>query len=384
MGVYVRGNGLTIVERFYDIDPLTHVATLADPTTVVFTVEDPDGNTVAYVSGVDLNITNPSVGVWLCLLPPPLPTGTYSYVVEGTGALVATGAGTFTLTETGVLAADLPTVAEYGPSQPWITASDLINANCGATVGDPKVDSAASIGSTLVWDLSGRKFSGVSERTVRPCRQGCRCFVGVLPTGWSGYGFGPWWFDGSGGGWYNECGDRCGCQSKGSTVVLAGYPVREILDVKIDGVALDPDTYRLDRRRELVRLAAGSPLAQQFWPACQDMTLPEDAPGTFAVHYSWGQSPPELGKQAAIQVACEFFKALSGDASCKLPARATKVTRQGITVERIASFAQMWRKGATGLALLDAFIAEVNPTGTRRRAAVMSPDLPGFGLRTGQ
>lgn len=383
MGTYVRGNDVVIVNKFYSFDPVTEATALKNPTTVVFTVVEPDGTTVAYVWGVDANVTNPSVGLFLCALSAPFPPGIHSWEAEGGGVVIATNGGTFEILESGVITGPPQTVADYGPCQPWISAAEVL-AMCGATPIDDadawKYDTAASIGSSVMWDLTGRQFDGHCQRTIRPCVDRCGCFArgGI-------YGFGPWFGYGmgyplspSGAFWFNECGDSCGCGVV-PTVRLAGYPVREILEVKIGGDVIDPTTYRLDRRRELVRLSsAGPPRVERVWPRCQDLTLPDTAPGTFSVRYAWGALPPELAKQAASQLGCEVYNALVGS-DCRLPGKATKVVRQGITIERAASFAAMFRSGSTGLPLVDLAIASYNEKGMRRRPAVFSPDLQRFG-----
>lgn len=384
MGTYVRGNNVVLVNRFYTVDPITEVSALKNPTTVVFTVDQPDGTSLAYVWGVDLNVTNPSEGLFLCELAQPLPPGYHTWRSEGAGAVVAANEGSFEILESGVIQDGVEEVAVYGPCQPWISAEEIVLA-CGDELTDAtayKADSAAEIGSSVMWDLSGRQFDGVCERTVRPCTDRCGCFgIGIL-------GLGPWYWGGgygyglgsplnsSGGYWFSECGDSCGCGYL-PTVRLAGYPIREILEVKIGGDVVDPDTYRLDRRRELVRLSS-SPGNPNFWPACQDLSLPDTAAGTFSVKYRWGAGIPELGKQAAAQLGCEVYKALNGK-PCQLPSKATKIVRQGVTIDRVTGWAQMFRSGSTGLSLVDLFIAQVNPSGMKRRPAVFSPDLQQFG-----
>lgn len=376
------------MNRFYSIDPVTEESALADPTSVVFTVNQPDGTSVAYVFGVDVNVTNPSVGLFLCELAAPLPPGIHSWRCEGGGAIVAANEGTFEILESGTIIEGPQSVAEPGPCQPWISAEDVRLA-CSSVVGgegdDWKLESAATIGSNTMWELTARKFSGVCERTVRPCRDRCSCFGAGGVFGW-----GPWWWAGGygygftpygPGYWINECGDSCGCGHL-PVVKLAGYPVREILEVKIDGDVVDPATYRLDRRRELVRLSSfGPPRVDRWWPACQDQTLPDTEPGTFSIRYAWGAQPSELGKAAASQLACEVYKSLSGQ-DCKLPSRATKIVRQGVTIDRVMSFAQMLRSGSTGLQLVDLFIATENPSGALRRPAVFSPDVSRYGRET--
>lgn len=243
--------------------------------------------------------------------------------------------------------------------------------------------------SMLAYELSGRQFSGIcGPVTVRPCRtQGCG--AGIAGWGswqWSwGYWSGDW---GYGWAWGNEDGGRlcsCGYDSK---VELAGYPVSEITQIKIDGVVL-PATftdgspqYRLDEWRFLTRLS--DPAAIDFplhWPACQRLDLEDDQPGTWSIEYTYGVAPPPLGLEAAKQLGCQILLAVTGQA-CNLPANVTKVVRSGVTIERVTPLATMLRMGATGLFLLDSFLASYNPTSLRRRPAIFSPDMP-FPVRVG-
>lgn len=407
MGVYRRGNGIAIVQTFSRVDPVTEIATPTDPTTVTFTIRDPDDVETSYVYGVDANVTKASTGVYVCELADPLPTGDYGWLVVGTGTLAATGEGTFTILESGVLPPTEPTVAEYGPCGIWVDGAYVANWDTTIGVGSNtfELDNVAFMASQLMYEVSGRQFPGICTRKVRPCRQTCSCF-GSSPS----LGLGPWywtsaWWGGVGSwNWRNECGDSCGCGSE-SYVELAGYPVRRIVEVKIDGVVLPADPtaivsdpaslggvlvggYRLDGRRHLIRLAdmrdPANPV-DQSWPSCQDMSLPDTAAGTYSVTYEWGADPPELGKQAAAQFASELWKANpSNQGECRLPTRVQRVARQGITMDRIVPLAELIRTGATGLAYVDAFIAMVNPQGARRRSVVWSPDKQPFSRQVGQ
>src|ERR1700750_2049981 len=90
MSVYQLGTAINLVQNFWTIDPLTEAATPANPTTVTFTVEAPDGTTTNYVFGVDPNVSNPEVGTFICRLVPPLAAGDWRYYAVGTGTVEAT------------------------------------------------------------------------------------------------------------------------------------------------------------------------------------------------------------------------------------------------------------------------------------------------------
>lgn len=384
-GPYKRGQPVNLVERFYLIDPLTHAKTLADPTTVTFTIDQPDGTTLTYVFGVDGNVTKPMVGVYVCALGVLDPPGIFEYECVGIGAVEATsGVKTFEVLDDTVLPPPAESeFAMFGPCTSWIDGSDVA-ACCSAATGVDawELDDEAAIASQLLYEVSGRQFPGVCERTVRPCRTRCThwgpeslnstWFWSGWTGGYSGYANGWWW---------NEGGDQCGCGTL-SYVKLAGYPVREVVNVKIDGVIVDPALYRLDGRTNLVRLA-NLDGTEGWWPACQNLWLADDQPGTMSVTYKWGTPPPELGKRAAAQLACEIYSACTtGD--CNLPTKVTKVVRMGVTIDRVASTAALLRSGGTGLPLVDMFMAAYNPQGMRRRPAVWSPDVQKYSRRVGQ
>ncbi len=392
MGVYLRGNAVTLVERFTRINPSTLEVVLADPTTVTFSVRDSDGVETTYVYGTDANVTRQETGIYLCALAPPLPPGPYWYGCVGTGAVQAASEGTFTILESGQEPPLFPTVAQYGPCNVWIDGAYVAQWDPLIGVGSSEylLDPYAEMASQLMFVLSGRQFQGTCQRKVRPCRQACSCFGANSSLG----GIGPWFWPSSIGAywwgswsWYSECGDACGCGNE-SYIRLAGYPIQRILEVKLDGNVLDPASdYRLDARRNLIRLAdlSGSPVVDRFWPACQDLSLPDTEPGTYSVTYEWGAQVPEFGKKAAAQLAVELWNASPENAGvCRLPDKVTRIVRQGIEMDRVVPLADMLTMGATGLPLVDAFIAMTNPGKAKMRSAVFSPDLTPYARQLGQ
>jgi hypothetical protein len=258
-----------------------------------------------------------------------------------------------------------------GPCESWITGDDVA-ACCSTDAGsDLSVfDDVAVSASMLLYELSGQQFSGLCETTVRPCGDGCSCWIPGRYLFWAEWSWGGW-------GWYdNRCRSFCGCQPL-RTIKLAGYPVREISEVTIDGDVVDPATYRLDRWRELVRLDdPGPPVVQRRWPLCQNLAL-EDGPGTFFVTYTHGVSPPPIALSAAAELACQLWRSCNGDA-CSLPSGVTRVERQGITINREAILGAL-STGNSGLLNVDAFLAVYGTP--KRKAAVWSPDVLPFPRR---
>jgi hypothetical protein len=150
-------------------------------------------------------------------------------------------------------------------------------------------------------------------------------------------------------------------------VKLSGYPVRRIDEVKIDGAIIAESEYRLDERRYLTRKNNG------LWPSCQDMSVDDTESGSFSITYSYGIDPPQIGRDAASQLACEIYKACSGE-ECALPSGVTRVTRQGITMER-TFFQRDLATGAwrTGMPFVDAFLNASNPHGILRSPTFWAP-----------
>lgn len=283
----------------------------------------------------------------------------------------------------------LTTEPRTGPCEDWCLPEDVV-ACCSAEIGSDLavLEDSVTAASELLYALSGRQFTGTCSQSVRPHSDSCGCWPYNLLPGLSvgapqypagAGGWGPWGWWGSGWGWG---GVGCGCAPV-SQALLVGYPVIEISEVKIDGVVLDPSEYRLDENRWLTRMADadGNP---QWWPGCQRLDLPDTELHTWSATYVYGIAPPELGRQAAAQLACEIYKSCSGG-ECATPVGTVQKTRQGVTVQMVPFLAWGRRESqwATGLGLVDMFLSAYNPAGLRRRPTVWSPDGPRYPSLTG-
>lgn len=237
------------------------------------------------------------------------------------------------------------------PCQPWIEAEDVADC-CDLELGSTNteaLEAAADNASAILYDLSGRRYPGTCESTVRPVSR---------DVGW--------------------CRDWL-TRPRLSRVKLAGHATA-ILDVQIDGETIDPAGYRLDEHRYLTRLADPDTGAARAWPTRQRLDRPIGDEQTFAITYRHGLQPPPAGVSAASALACELYRACPapGDdpGECRLPERAIRIVRQGVTVETIQVVATMLRRGATGIPDLDAFVSTYGKRG--RVAAVWSPDTDRF------
>lgn len=267
--------------------------------------------------------------------------------------------------------------AQVGPCSAWVTEEEV--AECHSDVGSDLtvLEDAVVAASQALYALSGKQFKGLCDRTVRPCATNT-CWPGAQVLEGSGHVVIPDGLYWGGSSWRYDRGNWCGC-SPVSRVLLPGYPVREITQVKIDGAVVAAGEYRLDRKRWLVRLRDGDG-DQQFWPNCQYMDMPDTEVGTWSVTYQYGQEPPRLGVDAAIEIAWQVYLACYNPASCKLPRGTVATNRQGVSVQIKPflswAFDRANRVWNTGFPVVDLFLHVYNPNGLTQRAAIYSPDGP--------
>lgn len=358
--------------------------TATDPTQIVYSILAPDGDLTTYTFPGAPEITHVGTGVFQLNLSPPTLPGPYQYDVDATGAVVASRAGAFTVLPNAATGSDV-SWAVVGPCQPWVSSQDVWNC-CGqptelvdGVICNTDFTAEAMAASQILFELSGRLYAGVCEKTARPCRNDCGCGFGFQVLS-RGHIVAPWGWAGSS--WACDD-DPCGCAGL-SRVLLSGYPVREILEVKIDGVVVDPDTYRLDNWRWLTRVRdPADPDTVLLWPSCQQLDLPDTESGTFSVTYRYGQDAPIIGQSAAAALACQINKACSGGAEdCEIPMNAVRVTRQGVTIDKKATMDWFFgRSGSgegggwsTGIIQVDTFLNSFNTAGLQQRPRTWSPD----------
>lgn len=233
--------------------------------------------------------------------------------------------------------------------EPWVTYADLPAPLPVLPGGEADWADPIALASEVLWALSGRRWAGVTTRTVEVVAPAP---ADDFPPGWDltwGTVSAP----------HVEAGRLvnrpCGCSAP-AEVRLPGSPSR-VLSVTVSGALRDPASYRLNGQYL-------QDLSGTGWPTCE--------PG-MVVQYESGKEPPAAGKAAAGLLAREFGKAIIGDPSCQLPANVTSVTRQGIT-QTIVPATQIIALGQTGVVSADLWLATVNPHRLTRRARAWSPD----------
>lgn len=230
-------------------------------------------------------------------------------------------------------------------------------------------DTALWLASTYLWAATGRQY-GPCPVTVRPSQGGRSDLAyqdfAVIPGAAQGLGVpgGPFLF---GGRWFNAgCATAC-CGSSACAVVLRG-PVAGVEEVLVGDDLVPSSAYRVD-------IAGGAYLLVrtdgECWPMCQNFTADEGEEGSFAVTYLYGREVPEALAIATAKLACEWAKGLTG-APCKLPAKMTRLSRQGVEVELEAPDAGE----RTGIMEVDMIVAALNPSKRASPPVVLSPDLP--------
>lgn len=155
-------------------------------------------------------------------------------------------------------------------------------------------------------------------------------------------------------------GSAFGLSSRGGEVFLTNTPVVQVVEVKVDGVVVPANRYRVEGTR-LTPLAGA-------WSTATPVV----------VTYRHGV-PIEgwlagLVAMAVGEVAGELANGMCGGA-CKLPSRMVSISRQGVTVE-MGTADDYVKAGLLGLPLADQLITTVNPHKRQSASRVYSPDMP--------
>ena len=230
-------------------------------------------------------------------------------------------------------------------------------------------DSALWLASTWLWAATGRQY-GPCPVTVRPS-QGGRSELAYqsfeVRPGQEGLGVpgGPFLF---GGRWFNAgCASAC-CGDSGCAIVLRG-PVASVDEVLVDEDEVPSSAYRVDITGGAYLLVR---IDGQCWPVCQNFTAKPGEPGSFEVTYGLGRALPEALAIATAMLACQYGKSLSGE-PCGLPARMTRLSRQGVEVQVAPPDPA---EGMSGIKFVDDVVAMFNPSKRRSPPVLFSPDLP--------
>lgn len=253
---------------------------------------------------------------------------------------------------------------------PWATVAD-VPEECQDT---PDLERWLAVATDVLFELSGRQFPGTCIDVVRPCAR-WDSWGGVPASALAGLGYTtgghPYGYRSAWGSCSCNRGRRCGCGSV-PEITLGAFPVVAVDEILVDGAVLDPQFYRVDDFRYLVRLPNDDG-SNPGWPCCQHVTLDATEPGTWQVTFRYGTMPNSAGVAAAALYACELAKGAAGG-ECALPEKTRTVVAQGVTVDLgdVTNFAD---GGFTGIRLTDLWLQSVNPNRLRSRARVIDPSI---------
>ncbi len=203
---------------------------------------------------------------------------------------------------------------------------------------------------------------GLCPVTVRPCmRRDCNNMGFWWGAWWSGSLWTPYLWQGQ---WFNcFCGNVCCCEPR-CQVELAG-PVNSIIEVTIDGVVVDPSTYRVDDNRWRVREGG------LCWPQCPNFDNPAGGEGVWEVTYPRGREVPTSVLNAIGTLAWEWILACRGSSACRISSWVVAMDRQGTSFQFVNPV-EILTLGLSGIKEIDMLIRAYNPAGLRQQPKVLS------------
>lgn len=356
MTTFVSGVGGTLIAQFYQFPgggPLQDLD--ANPSLSITNLD----TAMSIFGPTTIGVVHAGVGTYTYPYTAPVPAGNYESIWLGASSGDPVQANEiFTIASAAANSA--------GPCEPWpvVWCGPLTLSLAGVT-GD-----AVAAATEVLWAKSGRQF-GTCNTTLRPCRKDC--WGGSWPfwDTWNEWGVGwpfPYQYNGQ---WFNlGCG---GCPGSCSCTILhevvLPMPVADIIEVKVDGVALPPSSYVVYDRRTLLRVDG------QPWPLCNDLNKMDTEVGTWSVTATYGTEVPMMGKMAVGELARELAMACVDDEGCSLPQPVQQLVRQGVSLTFLDP-SQVFADGKVGLYRSDLFISTFNPGGISARAQAIDVDGP--------
>lgn len=262
-----------------------------------------------------------------------------------------------------VAAGSIDTSTRTGQTcQPWVTSGDpYCQATLDAGVSSAELDICLQIATDVLWNLTGRRWSGVCTDSIRPQAQWKK---------WDGYG--PRFWAASQTPLFNFGVCTChrsretGCNHIPEIRLPNGPVVPDSPIVHVNGELFTD--WRVDDGRWLVRTDG------EGWPCCQNLLLDDTEDRTWSVVYEFGSMPPIGGARMAAVYGCQLALSFSPDLAgkCRLPKRVTRITRQGVTASAVDP-ETLVEKGQLGLVEVDAWVGSIINGNKRRRATVMVP-----------
>lgn len=219
----------------------------------------------------------------------------------------------------------------YVACEDFATLEDVCFLGCDAGIatgeGWARILDAAS---DMMSILSGTVITGVCSATLTACRE---CFC--------------------------SCGS---CRLCFRDPIFLAYPVQAIEGVWVNDVALASSEYRVERRRELVRLDDEG--GRICWPS-----------GETRITYSFGAEVDEITRLATAELAWDIAKGMAGG-KCSIPKNVSSMTMNGVSITK-RELADIVREAGTDLPRVAAWMSVFNPENARGRTLIYSPEAYG-------
>ena len=254
-------------------------------------IQDNDGNDVQAPSTADITEQPAGSGIYCAQRTAPIPLGQYSLVWSDDGSFTPAHVAIEDLVIVSAEAGtELPPIQEAedgyagGPCRAWTTPEDAA-ACCGDQTRTRSTSRCrfASPASSCTRCRAGSSSGAASapcahaRRMTSAASRSSRAATSSPGTARSG--------------WARRSPDRRAPAAGVSRVLLPNYPVREIIEVKIDGVALDPSEYRIDGKRWLARMRDEDG-NRRLWPRCQALDMDSSEDGNLRGHVpAWHGDP---------------------------------------------------------------------------------------------
>lgn len=244
-------------------------------------------------------------------------------------------------------------------------------SDAGLSADDPRLEDVVVQASEILYNLTGRQFTGTQNVKVRP-QVPCSC-------GWYGrfgYPSYPSYPAYPGYPWNSNYG--CGCLPP--RIDLGFWPVARINSIWYNAEVQPLTDFHIDNYRYLVR---NDGLRFPNYPNNLWATKGGDHDNAnegyvFEVDLDYGAAVPRLLQRATRELACRLLSEClcPDDKSCKVPDRVNSLSRQGVSINLIDPL-DILREGGTGIYAVDLAIKTFNPTKMQSPSFFWAPDMVG-------
>ncbi len=249
------------------------------------------------------------------------------------------------------------------PCHPYVTLDDACVACDRLDLDNPDDvalwEQMAVYASRRVFLATGSIYTECCQVTFHPCTQTCAApCAAAVPTAVP-----------VDGGWINcwPCArhnsDPCNCHNF-AELPLPWWPARNVTDITIGGVTLNPASYYLDPARGVIYRTDGQP-----WPTCNSRVDPSVE---WTVTYGFGNNLPPEGKPLLAAYVCQLVK-LCRRMPCDLPVDRYREFGSGSVAQIDLSYRH---ELLTGYLPLDDWIMQLRQGRTIHAPLLFDPNPP--------